>query len=307
MIWYWDSYVHPGKLYPQFGALRAFTDAIPWKEGPWKTLEADPAQVDQLNEKETWRDLVVAPTGQWGKSPASEFTITPREGASAQTLPLYVYGASKPELRAPLVFHVDYTAPGRFAVKVNAVSLSAHLRISVDGAAVLDKPLFATPPEKGGPAAEYESTELRPEYGIYQAKFNKSYGVDVPAGKHALSVEVLEGDWLSVAAYEFHGYVSSRFPHLNLYGVSNGAKAYLWAQNGEHNWLNRKNGAAIPAIVGAKTVLHGLPDGAYTCTWWDTWKGEKGKQEKLTAQGGALTLPLPELATDVAAALEPAP
>ena len=85
------------------------------------------------------------------------------------------------------------------------------------------------------------------------------------------------------------------------------AKAYLWAQNGEHNWLNRKNGAASPAIVGAKTVLHGLPDGAYTCTWWDTWKGEKGKQEKLTAQGSALTLPLPELATDVAAALEPAP
>ncbi|MBI5095261.1 MAG: DUF5060 domain-containing protein [Candidatus Hydrogenedentes bacterium] len=307
MIWYWDSYVHPGKLYSQFTPLRAFTDAIPWSEGPWKVLELDPVTVESAGGKETWRDLVLAPTGEWGKSTAGSFNITPREGAGGQTLPAFVYGESKPDLRAPLTFHVNYAAAGRFEVKVSTVSLSAQLLIELDGKRALDKTLSAVPPEKGGPAIEYQSTEFRPEYGIYQANFGKNYGIDVPAGEHTVVVEVMKGDWLGVEEYAFRGYVSSRYPNVNVYGITNGAKAYLWAQNGEHNWLNRRNGGAIPAIHGAKTIVHGLPDGQYACTWWDTWKGTKGAPEALIGKDGAVALTLPDLPTDAAASVEPKP
>ncbi len=38
MVWWWDNYVHPKKLYSQFTAPRRFADTIPWQRGEWKKL-----------------------------------------------------------------------------------------------------------------------------------------------------------------------------------------------------------------------------------------------------------------------------
>lgn len=45
MIWWWDNYIHPKKLYGQFAALRKFADAVPWTAGEWKPIEADASGV----------------------------------------------------------------------------------------------------------------------------------------------------------------------------------------------------------------------------------------------------------------------
>ena len=306
MIWYWDSYVHPGKLYTQFTPLRAFADAIPWDKGPWNSIVIDAARVKVDARQETWRDLVTPPSQPWGKSTEPEFTVAPLETSAPKSIPTYIYGLAKPDLRTPLVFRTHYEAAGRFSLKVNMVSSSARLRIVVDNAPALDRTLSATPPEKGGPAIEYQSTEFHPEYGIYQATFAKEFGVAIPAGAHTIGVEVVEGDWLSVSEYRFAGYVSSRFPHVNLCGIGNGVKAYLWAQNGEHHWLNRKMSAEIPVVRNATAIVRGLPNGAYRCAWWDTWKGGVTRQNTVASMDGALELALPDLATDCAASIEPA-
>jgi hypothetical protein len=46
LIWWWDSYVHPQRLYPQFTALRKFIDQVPWAAGEWQPvrLEVQPAK-----------------------------------------------------------------------------------------------------------------------------------------------------------------------------------------------------------------------------------------------------------------------
>jgi hypothetical protein len=41
LIWWWDSYVHPKRLYPHFGALQRFTDTVPWTDPGWKPLKAE--------------------------------------------------------------------------------------------------------------------------------------------------------------------------------------------------------------------------------------------------------------------------
>ena len=38
MLWWWDNYVHPRKLYGHFTPLRRFADTVPWTEAPWKPL-----------------------------------------------------------------------------------------------------------------------------------------------------------------------------------------------------------------------------------------------------------------------------
>jgi Domain of unknown function (DUF5060) len=40
MIWWWDNYVHPKKLYGAYTPLKHFTDEVPWATGEWKKLTA---------------------------------------------------------------------------------------------------------------------------------------------------------------------------------------------------------------------------------------------------------------------------
>jgi len=43
MLWWWDNYVHPKRVYAQFGAFRKFVDAVPWNAGKWQPLTISPA------------------------------------------------------------------------------------------------------------------------------------------------------------------------------------------------------------------------------------------------------------------------
>ncbi len=49
MIWYWDSYVHPHQLYPQFTPLREFADTVPWADAAWEPLTFDVPPGESLN------------------------------------------------------------------------------------------------------------------------------------------------------------------------------------------------------------------------------------------------------------------
>ncbi|MBX7257855.1 MAG: DUF5060 domain-containing protein [Candidatus Hydrogenedentes bacterium] len=303
MIWYWDSYVHPGQLYPQFTALRRFTENVPWHNGPWRPVEMDKPEI-QL-ENETWRDMSISPTVGWGKSKVPEFVFEPNKDTGGDPLPSFLYGTYKPELRVPLVLKLKHDRPWRFDVHVNSVCTMARLQISVDGNVVLDHTLSAAPPEKDGEAPEYESTELRTDFPCYQAKFNKKYGVDVPAGEHTITVDITDGDWLNVTSYIFGSFLSDRHPKMNYCGLTNGQIALLWFQNADSNWQTAKAGTTVTPIKDARTILRGLPDGEYTCEWFDTWKGEASVTNRAMSSGGVLPLTLPDLTSDAALTIRP--
>src|SRR5262249_230971 len=97
----------------------------------------------------------------------------------------------------------------------------------------------------------------------------------------------------------------SRYPSVNLYGLTDGRRAILWAQNALHTWKNAADKKPIPAIREAVTTVRGLPPGRYTIAWWDTWKGVVTKREAASCVEGALPLRLPDLETDVAAHIVP--
>jgi len=162
--------------------------------------------------------------------------------------------------------------------------------------------LSSVPPTDGS-APQYESTKFHEEYGIYIAHFNKSFGFDVPAGEHTLTVDVAQGDWVGISSYLFTGYVSNRFPRVDLYGITNGSNAYLWAHNPDHNWMYIKENNPLAPIRGLSTVLHGLAPGTYTCEWWDTWKSQPVQTGDVACENNALTLSVPDLEKDLAVAI----
>ena len=303
MIWYWDSYIHPGNLYGQFAALRKFTDKVPWADGPWRSLSC--TILPQPMETETFRDLALTAAGMWGKSPENEFAVSPLNGVGNRLLPFYHYADSKANMRVPLSFQVDYPANGRFEFKLNTVSTEAHLQIRLDGKVIMDKVYSAQPPKHGEPA-EYTSTKQIPEYdNIYQAEFNKVYGVDVPKGKHAITLSLLEGDWVSIAEYRFTHYISNAHPPLSVYGITNGSNAYAWIHHNDATWLADKEQKAITPVQKARITVENLPDGTVSVQWWNTWEGTILRTESVPCSGNKLTLTLPEIRKDLAVMMTP--
>src|SRR5579871_3094252 len=307
MLWWWDNYVAPENLYTPFVAFRRFTDTVHWTAGPWKPLEFDPPRT--TDGPETFTDLTIPSGTGWGKAAQSDFTVTPQGLAGSAALPEFLYSPSKADLRTTPTFHVRYSHPGRFALQVNTVSSSSRIRILVDGKPIRELNLSAVPPTDPNRKPEYQKTEFKQEYGIYQAVFHKEYAIEVPAGAHTVTLENVEGDWTSLDSITLSGYRSSRYPNVNLYGQIHGQEAIVWAQNAAHNWKNVAEGKAVPVIKGASTTLHGLPRGTYTIAWWDTHTGEITKTENVAVRSetGDLPLHLPDLATDVAAHITPQP
>lgn len=298
MIWWWDNYIHPKNVYQPFVGVRRFVDKVPWTTGTWKPLTADAPR--QVGGPETFTDYNLMPTGGWGKSAATEFTVTPAGVAGNATIPQFLYSPGKADLRTTPTFRVNYARPGKFVVHVDEVSANNTLRILLDGKPVRDITLSATPPADANVKPEYETTEHKPEYNIYQAKFNKDYSIDVPAGEHTITLDVTTGDWITITGMVLTNYRSSRFPEVNLYGLTNGQSAILWIKNALYNWKNVSEKRDIPVLKGLETAVRGLPAGRYQVEWWDTKQGTVTRTESISSVNGALPLRLPELATDVA-------
>src|SRR5262249_42538457 len=157
------------------------------------------------------------------------------------------------EMRTTPTFLVDYAQPGQFRIRVNTVSNFGHLRLLLDGHPVWERRLSAAPPTDPNAKPEYAETTYRKEYGVYQARFDREYAIDVPAGAHRLTLENTEGDWISLANITLTGYRSSRYPSVNLYGLTDGRRAILWAQNALHNWKNAADKRSIPTLRDAVT------------------------------------------------------
>jgi len=299
MIWWWDNYIHPKNVYAPFGALRRFAATVPWTAGSPLPLRMDTPR--QTGGPETFTDLTLPATLGWGKSPATEFTITPAGLAGNAAIPQFLYSPAKADLRTTPAFKVNFARPGRFVVRVDEVSDRGLLRFSLDGKPVRDIPLSAVPPKDPTAKPDYEKTELRPQYNSYQATFNKDYAIEVPPGAHTITLDNVEGDWITISGITLTGYRSSRYPEVNLYGLQIGDQAILWAQNALHNWKNVAEKKLIPTLTGVETTMHGLPSGRYVVEWWDTWRGVVTRRDTVAVQNGALPLRLPALATDVAA------
>jgi hypothetical protein len=204
-----------------------------------------------------------------------------------------------PTLRRPLTFRVNYEHPGRFGVHVDKVSSQTLLVMALDGKAVLDRRLIAAPPPDGA-TPEYERVDVDKEKGYHTAVFNKTCWIDVPAGEHAITLDVTDGDWLSVKQYRFDSYVDGRYANLRVYGLTNGSTALLWVQNMEHHWKNWSEGREIPAVGPSRIVLKNLPPCVYRLDWWDTARGVVTQSETVAAAPEGLDLNLPEIKTDLA-------
>jgi len=135
--------------------------------------------------------IQVLPQGRWAKPRIDRFDVLPTGlVTNSHELNGYLQGNLHPDLRLPPNFRVNALTPATLIVEIRAVATMGAVIVGrVDGREVARYDL----PDKDG-----SNDGSLPEY-------NQSLTIDIPAGRHTVSVENVGGDWATVTRYRFEG------------------------------------------------------------------------------------------------------
>ena len=297
-IWWWDNYIQPKNLYGQFTGLAKFAATVDWPRRHFTPL-ALPPPTQVGTGPETFRDLVLLPTAEWGAKAATPVVVHPDGSLSGGPFLSTLFGPANREKHSVLALHVTLPHTATLTLHIGTVSNLAALRVGLDGQVVGDYPFHAAPGLGGG----YESTKQFPEYGgIYQALFNTDRTITVPAGPHVVTLENTDGDWLQIASVTFSHTLSSRYGLLRTAALQDAqtGETLLWLQDPDSNWYNDRAGRLPIPHAGVRLTLPVPCPGTYQLTWWDTRRGVPVLTQRITAPGTRLPVSVPIFTRDIA-------
>ena len=94
--------------------------------------------------------------------------------------------------------------------------------------------------------------------------------------------------------------VSSKEDRLDVFGMTDGRTALVWAIDRRYHYPNGAN--AIPKqVAGAELTVHGLPDGDFLLQWWHTREGRVVYKNPAQVENGNVNLKIRPFAIDIAA------
>ncbi|RYG26966.1 hypothetical protein EON82_01280 [bacterium] len=290
MPWWWDSYVHPKKLYGLFAAAANFTKRVDFdREGfrsvtPSVRFEAEPNPLPR-------RDAVPLADGVgWSAAPFHKpLTVRiDRNGMNAPRLAKLQQGVGNHgDLHNPVTFETDLPWPTRLVVEVGDVSGygGAAIRIVRDGETLVEQ---AFP----DPDGDRDTATLK--------QYAKDYIVEIPAGRHRVTVENPGQDWF-VANYRVVDAVERRAPPLLVRAVVGRRTAIVWARHEDRTWRAAVAHKKIDPIAPTRLTLSGLAKGQWRVERWDTWSGKRlGCTNVTVGTDGLAHLSLPRIENDLA-------
>lgn len=293
MLWWWDNYIDPNNLYGQFAGISRFlADVDPLRSGLQPDAQcrlryATPAAQPPIRDIElpaherSWEACAAnRPTQVWVTGPGDVRVDAALSGLLHGT-------KNHPNLHNPVTFHLDLPRPTQLLVQVSGVSGYGGARLTVrrNEQLVLDKQMT------GADGAEKQDT-------LHQ--YDGTYAVGIPPGPQTLHVENTGIDWVYVG-YQLKRAREARDPPLRVLSLRGPEAALVWVQNPDHEWYPILAQKQSPRPVQPTVLeLPGLADGQYQVTLWDTERGVISRRLLLHAEAGRLSVPLPEIRTDLA-------
>lgn len=298
MVWWWDSYVHPFGLYHILSPVARFAKAVDWQSDRLEPLEGIEVQTAPET-PETFKDLVVSGDVEWGLTPGTEFTIRQDGRVEGRPIPMAIGSpnrSTEKQLHSEITYHLDMPRAGTIRLKLGQVCTKAHMVIKVDGQVRIDRVLTAGEPGAG----PWKAARKLEQYGVWVSDYDEEIPLEIPAGKHTLSIANTDGDWFQIRSITLPCYQSSRYPDVNALGLGGERTLLLWLHNRESTWKTAYDGKETSALEGLRVRVPVSRDGTWEVQWWDTWTGKVLRTEDLRSVGGAVLLLPPALKTDVA-------
>jgi aryl-phospho-beta-D-glucosidase BglC (GH1 family) len=117
----------------------------------------------------------------------------------SNSVPRYLYALGKNDVsRSIYSIKHDFNEAYYLDVTVGVVSHEARLIAKADGRTIYEK-LFVSAAGNG----EWTTAVYRAEWNIYQNIYNKDYRLDIPSGTKLLTLEVTNGDWMTLTEMKF--------------------------------------------------------------------------------------------------------
>jgi hypothetical protein len=268
--WWWDTYIEPRNLYHHYKAPAAIAAQIDLPGHLYKPV------VGSVSGGVSG-EVVISPGFGWGRSPANLFQIDASGNMSpaASNLGSYIYGSQckSAEKNSPS-FTIDLPASGEFKVRTADVSPHCNAQrivIRVNNVERLNLLVAA----------------------------NTTYTVALPAGASTISLDNGGGDWFRVSSITISGIGSA----LNTYLLKSedAKRAAGWVHNKKYNWIDAGPSNPAPAaITGATLSVPGMVNGTYEIKWFECSNGTLQSTTSATVAGGILTIPVPNIAWDLA-------
>jgi Domain of unknown function (DUF5060)/Cellulase (glycosyl hydrolase family 5) len=264
-FWFWDA-VERLDLYKEYRAAAAFL-----KESRLASLSGMRACTVEVSTPDSGV-VSFGPGAGWGTAARTEFVVSPSGHVEGlESMPGFLQGNAHREMFPRATFRATYAEPGTFSLTIRQVAKGgAHPVIAVDGK----------------PAAEHDFPAAAADQRVEVV-----LTANVPAGEHVIRLENTGADWVVLERITLAPYG----PALRALAKANKEHAALW--------LFPATAAAQPQpkINKGTVAVPGLTPGRYRVRWWDTHTGkELTAQTVLVAHGGALTLPAPGGAADLA-------
>ncbi len=298
MLWYWDGYVHPKDLYHVLTPVGKFAATVNWAKERFAPVQGIQVAAS-ASAPETFSDVLIPADVEWGITPSAEYTV--RRDGTVQGGPVAMTigspsRANPKELHQKLTWNVDMPAAGKVVLRLGNVCSAAHPVIAVDGDVRYDKALAAGEPGKG----PWKSARYLEQYKIWVADYDEEIALDVPAGKHAITVANAAGDWFQIRSVAIAAYRSSRYPDVNALGLASDRLVLLWVHNRQSTWRTAYDGKTPGVLSGLRASVPVKGGGTWRVEWWNTVTGEVVRRDTVAAKGGVLSLAAPDFSTDLA-------
>jgi len=114
-------------------------------------------------------------------------------------IPKFLYSPTKSDVPKSIYsIEHDFNMAYYLDVNVGIVSNEARLIVKADGRTIYDR-LF----KSAAGAGEWTTVVYRKEWNIYQNIFNRDYRIEIPSGTKLLTLEITEGDWMTLNDMKF--------------------------------------------------------------------------------------------------------
>lgn len=113
-------------------------------------------------------------------------------------IPSHLYGTVKSDMRSKYIINHDFKDNYYLDMKVGTVSNEAKLIVRAD-----EKEVYNYLIKSGKGKGEWKTEVYVEQWDVYQNIFDRDYRAEIPSGTKKITIEVTDGDWMTVTDLKF--------------------------------------------------------------------------------------------------------
>jgi len=291
MPWWW-FWIDKYDLYRHYAAFSKFAKDVRWYEEGFVPIDPKDIRTEIADDPKDRPLQIVRITpvpGSFKESPFNRpVTVTVKNDGTLDppgiisNLPHGI--RNHKALHNPQTFNVNFPAAGTFNVYVAGVSGygGAGLKITLDGEVKLDKPF----------------TDISKEDTQMMTEYNGCYSIDVPTGRHTITLENTGIDWFRMPLITLANYGAAK-PEVKVLALRGKQSCLLWVRNATYVWYAPLVDLKPVPAHNVRLRLSHLDRGAYAARLFDPQTGNWLDTLELESDG-EIEIPVGTVVKDMA-------